>query len=172
MENNIVEDLKDTFQNVNNWLNFAEIKHGALIVLDTTFIMGIIAAMFENKVKCLGIIGLDVMIISVLLSMYSYFPNIKGIKDEWMFCEKRMTQNRNLLFYRDIYRLSNKEYLQEVYKEYYSKDIEEFSKKELDYAEEIVVNSRITMKKYFLFKISLIVSCIGIILLAMSVFSV
>ena len=38
----VLEDLKEIFQNINNWLTFAEVKHGALIALDTTFILGII----------------------------------------------------------------------------------------------------------------------------------
>lgn len=170
MNNNVLEELKDIFQNVNNWLNFAEIKHGALIALDTTFILGVIASMFEGNVKCLGVVGLIIIVLSLLLSMYSYYPNIKGIKDDWMFCEKKLTPNRNLLFYRDIYKLSNEEYLKKLYKDYYDIEITKYSKQELDYAEEIVVNSRITMKKYFLFKISLIVCVIGIIVLIASLF--
>ena len=166
----VLEDLQDVFQNVNSWLNFAEVKHGALIALDTTFILGIITLIVDKKLDGSSMWGLGIIIISLLISMYSYYPNIKWIKDEWMIGRKKVTPNRNLLFYRDIFQLSNKEYLEKIYKDYYNIQVSEFKKKEIDYAEEIVVNSRITMKKYFLFKISLVSCSIGILVLIVPLF--
>lgn len=165
---NVMEDLKEIFQNVNNWLMFAEVKHGALIALDTTFILGIIALIVEDEISGIGIVGLIIIICSLFISMYSYYPNLKGIKDKWLI-SKRIVPNRNLLFYKDIFQLSNKEYLERIYINYYNIEISEFAKKELDYAEEIVVNSRTAMKKYFLFKISLVGCLIGILVLILSI---
>lgn len=167
----IIDDLKDVFNNTNTWLSFAELKHGALIAFDTTIILGILSELGDKLDMWIVSFSLIAVTISLIISLYSYFPNLKSGKDKWIrVANKKKVHGENLLFYGDIYVLSPKQYLNKLYKTYYGKNnVEAFSKKEVDYAEEIVINSKIAMRKYSMFKVSLIVCIIGIGLLMASI---
>lgn len=79
------------------------------------------------------------------------------------------TENsRVLIFYGDINKYNSaKQYLKDIYKYYLEWDInkDDLNKYELDYAEEIVINSKIASYKYKCFKNALKLNGIGLLLL-------
>lgn len=167
----IFDDLDHIFSNINHWLNFAEVKHGALLVFNTTIFLGIFSNFKSNISNCCVKIMLIILVISMFLSISSYFPRQNLAKRK----KQKNAEQLNLLYYRDIATLSNGiEYLKLLYKYYYdeeSKSKELFTKKEIHYANEIIYNSRITSYKYMLFKYSLSFSLISLFFLIIILFN-
>lgn len=161
-----LEILKDIFNNVNNWLNFAELKNGTIIVFDATFISGIISKdVLKNISSCWLYLIIGLISISLILSMLSFYPKLKTINDKWRRCNKAIKVNRNLIFYGDIFELSSVDYIKRIYKDYLNEniDVNNINKIELDYVDEIIVNSKISMFKYSMFNKALIMASASVI---------
>ena len=48
----MTDKLKEIFENVNNWLSFAEAKNAALVALESTIIIGFITSdIFKTPVR-------------------------------------------------------------------------------------------------------------------------
>ena len=164
--------LKEMFSNVNDWLKFAELKNGMMVALNSTFVLAVIKSEFKEKFQAgVYFVVLSLFVISLILSISSYLPKIKCIDDNWLIGKKKgIKPERNLLFYGDIYNISKNDLVNKVYKEYFKKDISniEINKIELDYAEEIIVNSKIAIYKYFLFKLSLYITLFSLLVILIS----
>ena len=156
--------LKDTLSNINYWLAFAEAKNAAIIGLNIAM-LGLVADFISSKSQY-SIFGFYLigagLILSLFFSLLSFFPNLNSDQDD---VHQIIKDRDNLLFYGDICRYSASEYIQALYKQYCNVDIDcsEISKYELDYANEIIINSKITMVKYKLFKYALIIDVILIV---------
>lgn len=162
-----IEILKDIFENTNRWLNFAEAKNGAIIGVNGLFLFKSIEFLFEainDKLKApILIVGfiITILLLGILIELKSFFPNTSVYNDEVDCLDSNSfhyDENVILIFYGDICKYkSSKLYLRDIYKYYLDKDIEieELKKIELDYAKEILINSRITSYKYKLFKMGL-----------------
>lgn len=167
VENDVLEDLKYIFQNVNNWLNFAELKNGALLVFSSGVILARFQIRYCNSVliySILNVISIVSILLGILLSALSFSPKINKVKVK----VKKTDIGKNLIFFNDIMQYkSSDEYLKDIYINYYQLDvnISDLNSKEKHLAEEIFENSKITFKKYNLFKWALRFSLLGIILL-------
>lgn len=172
-----MEILKDIFENINRWLNFAEAKNGALIGVNGLFLFKSIDYLFEIyngliKVNILlvGIIAV-LFIIALLLSLKSFFPDTSVFVDKPDVPNSDSTnENRILIFYEDICKYQNsKLYLKDIYKYYLDINInvKDLKKIELDYSKEILINSKITSYKCKLFKKSLKTNFVAIIIFCM-----
>ena len=150
LNTNDLSEIKEIFLNINAWLNFAEIKHSAAIVLD----IAIVSAMLSLEERSiLVVLSCICLITSAIISLIAIYPNIKncgGIK-----------KKKNLVFYRDIALTEKEEYAQMF----------EDRKSDLmmDYIEEIIINSRITMKKYKKLKFSILCIILGIVLFCVQI---
>ena len=169
------ENLKDIFNNVNEWLKFAEAKNGILIALLGTALFTLLdkstSILFLNNISISNntlVIKFDInlfvslylvfliifLVIAISIMLISFLPQtkqvfkIKDIKNE----------NDNSLFYGDIIKYTPEEYL-----EFIEPDRENFSRSELDYAYQIVINSHIAYKKYKYFELALLAILSGIL---------
>lgn len=168
------DDVKDIFSNVNEWLKFAEAKNAALIAFHLGSIFG--AATIITQTEC-GTIPQPILyylysfiILSALglfFAMFSFWPQTKieaalSKKIEDFFHSRTPTTDGNLLFYGYIDECGKNRYLKELCG-CYNRQQGSCTKLELDYVEQIFVNSRITVRKYFYFKIALLVTIVAVL---------
>jgi hypothetical protein len=149
-------ELKYIFANVNDWLKFAEAKHGGLIVLNAGLIIGILSSYsnIQNFIfKPAVLIGVISFGISVFLSIISQFPVTQNI------LYRRMTiQNPNLYFFIHLSNIDNNTFLDEFKK--VEKDFNP-SKFDSDLINQILVNARIAQSKFSFFKFASYLTAFG-----------
>jgi hypothetical protein len=149
-------ELKYIFANVNEWLKFAEAKHGGLVVLNAGLVVGILSSYsniqnFTNKTTLL--IGMICFGISVFISIISQFPVTQNL-----FYNKKDIAKPNLYFFGNLSCLDNNSFIAE----YQRTDIEfKPTKFDTDLINQILVNSRITQSKFTLFKIASYITAFG-----------
>jgi len=168
------EVLKDIFANVNTWVHFAEAKNGAIIGINGLFLFKAIDYMIAmingdmiGSVFLVAFISI-MFIVALVISILSFFSNTKVFEDEEN-ADEGNTQDRILIFYGDIGKYkSSKNYLKDIHKQYLGSTIDgdSLNKIEVDYAKEILINSRIASRKYKLFNIALKINLLAIFLLS------
>lgn len=149
--------LKDIFDNTNSWLKYAEAKH--------TVLLGFIGAGFfgiHNFVKgfCswnlffqIWIVSFIIcLVISCLIALMSFMPILYPLKKK----KSKRNQNLNPIYFKDIALTEANELLKML-----NEETNENIKVKL--AEQIIINSRITVYKFRLFTISIWLVFIGII---------
>lgn len=161
------DDLKYTFNNVNDWLKFAEAKHVALITLIGAMIFGIIQSWSTLPVWMhpeLKYFVLPLFFISLIICLRSFIPKLdysKIIKRSkknkfnfWKICKKKKSKkevesekNINLLYYGDLRFFK----VVDLIKQY---NITTSNNLDKDLAQQIIINSNIGWRKHTLFKIS------------------
>lgn len=147
------DHLRFIYSDVNSWLSFAEAKNGALLAANAALI-----------VSALGLVGGRVFTyrwveyyfysfvllssLSALLCLISFLPQI-----EIPLIRSRLPSDRhdNLRFYGDISDYDPPTYLTALCSRY-GFPLDSIEPFEEDLAESIVVNSRICMRKYRLFR--------------------
>ena len=142
-------ELKYIFANINDWLKFAEAKHGGLIVLNAGLVVGILSSYsnIQNFIyKPTILIGIICFGISVFLSIISQFPVTQNI-----FYNKKVIPNPNLYFFGHLSHFDNQTFIEELKK---VDDNFAPSKLDNDLINQILVNARITQAKYGFFKFS------------------
>lgn len=150
MEKERSEQLHQFLDDVNTWLHFAEAKNAALIALNIALLAALVSSELSNYCVILFssiIIGL---LVSTAFSLYSF----KSVNNSLKKADGSGI-NINLLHYAYIASLERDEYLINLYRTYWKeadKDIASIPQIEKDYSEEIVQNSRITIRKQSYFK--------------------
>lgn len=169
------EKLKEIFNNVNEWLKFAEAKNGILIALVGTALLTLLDKssdiLFLDNISIsnnIPVIKFDInffvsiylvllmvfLVIAICIILISFLPQtkqvfkIKGVK----------TKNDNSIFYGDIIKYTPEEYLKFI-----EPNRTDFTKSELDYACQIVINSHIAYRKYKYFELALLAILSGIL---------
>ena len=156
-------EIKYIFQNVNEWLKFAEAKHAGIIVLNSAIILGVLTTysnvqVLEKNSTC---ISLFILGVSIFLSLASQFPVTSNI----MFGNSKSKANPNIYFFGDLAKISESDFVNE-----FNKSFNGFTptSAEKDLINQILVNSKITSSKFFLFKICCYISVFAIGLLGLS----
>lgn len=132
------ENIKNIFDDINEWLRFAEAKNGILLGIN----LAIVAICFEkndfenlNNLDLFFISYIAMLLFSFCILVYSFFPNLKT-----------NVQGNNITFYGDIYKnYQNK-----------TEDFIRAAKVEQCYingiAERCIINSEITLSKLKYFR--------------------
>lgn len=147
------EQLYKIFNNVNDWLKFAEAKNAMIIAFNSASIYGIISTLSIDYVKKHDFLMTYLFIVIILLvfstafSLISFAPRVKIIKGGW-YAPGNFS---NVLFFEYLKTKSNLEILKEVTGD---NDESTFTKIEKDIAEQIKQNSIIASRKYSYFTIS------------------
>lgn len=153
------QDIKEIFQNVNEWLKFAEAKHAGLIVLNSGLIFGILSIYKDYKTIIdwrLILVIIIVISVSIILSLISLFPKTKNETKN-----KQVNVTANLYFFGSLSKLSEIELKSELLK---SNPNYHFDRFEEDLLNQIIVNAIITTKKYKLFKFAIWFTTAGIVM--------
>ena len=156
------QQFKDIFNNVNQWLHFAEAKNVAVTTLDIALLA--VYADYIKKVSqnlmwlvfCLSELAL---IVSLCIAIYSFFPK------SYLHNAYNSTNSRNVnpLYYKDIASWEAVSYAQFILSRYYGRVPSQTPEIIfIDYAEEIVTNARIAVRKNILFRNALICALIAL----------
>ncbi len=148
---NMEDKLKDIFENVNNWLKFAEAKNALIIVLNGTLIFrisGFYSHIQNNVIYFLYFMSILMLLISIVIAIISFIPRLKTpyIKMQ------NPLPNDNLLYFGHIAKYTPDQYYLKISK-ILSKD-DKYKEFNMHYSNQIVVNSRITFIKFKQFEIS------------------
>ena len=157
------------FENVNNWLEYAERKNAiVLLFIGTQLTLGklFIERLDGWLLACAIALG-----ICFLLTLASFFPKTALTWSVYFWAESTEAQSPtdNLLYFADVSKYSKAEYIGAL--EVYLK--EDFSEQKYleDLCGQIVANSKITMAKFNIFKATTWFVIIGQILLLVSFWS-
>lgn len=151
------EDLIKIFQNVNDWLKFAEAKHAGLIVLNSGIVFGILTVYkdYKSYVHLYCILSSFIFIgFSISMTLWSLFPITKNYINK-----KKRQSNPNLYFFGSLAQLSETDFKNELLK---IEPNHKFEKLENDLINQILVNSTIATRKYSLFKSAVVSSSIAL----------
>lgn len=156
------EKLKDIFTNVNDWLKFAEAKHGALMVLNSGVVFGVLSVrkdypqvpplVFMLVLGCLGL--------SLLFSFVSLFPRSRKTS-----INKPKPKNTNLFFNGHLALYDLEDLKHELNNRLGTSHA--FNALEEDLASQVIIASAIAAKKYRLFIYALIATASAFIIPAM-----
>lgn len=157
----VQEQLLQMFNNVNNWLVFAEAKNAAIIAFNIACLTFICSVNWFDKFKICYLVFFG-MLVSTIIALISFFPQTgKQTKNEGY-----NYNSDNLIFFNDIAKYGKEEYLKAVFRTYAQVNIsnDEILKIENDLADAITCNAVITTKKYKLFKVALIIEILMLLL--------
>ena len=161
--NERIELLQKIFDHTNSWLHFLEAKNAAMIAFNVA--MAAFCAEMNMPDRCflLSAAIFTGLIISMAVSMWAFYPVNDKLKRPF---GKIVTAN--LLHYAYIASFEQDQYLQKLYGRYWGetdKHLGSFPQLERDYCEEIISNSRITLRKQTNFNISFFIDIIVMFLL-------
>jgi hypothetical protein len=149
-------EIKYIFSNINEWLKFAEAKHGALIIFNSGLVIGILSSynnIQDYIFKPTILIGIICFGISVALSIFSQFPVTQNF-----FYNKKDINNPNLYFFGHLSHFDDVTFINELKKV----DTNFVANKlDSDLINQILVNARITQAKFTFFKIASYLTAFG-----------
>jgi hypothetical protein len=157
------QELKYIFSNINEWLKFAEAKHGGLIVLNAGLVVGILSSYSNIQpfiYKTTILIGIICFGISVFSSIISQFPITSNI-----FYNKKEIHNANIYFFGHLSHFDHQLFVNEFKKVDSSFTPTKFDN---DLINQILINSRITQTKFSFFKFSSYLTAFGFGLIGFS----
>ncbi len=160
------ERLRFILSGVNEWLKFAEAKLGVLVAINGSVAFAALSLLNEQSQAgictrtALLLLALT-NVISMMLCLASLAPCLFPIR-----CAKsRGTRATvNLLYFGDIEALDPKDYLARTAASRRERPRNSSGADLMDYAEQIVTNSRIAVKKYGLFRAGVIITIAGLMI--------
>lgn len=167
------EQLRNIFNNVNEWLKFAEAKNFGLLSLNAAIVFGFSQTTFgqDSIIEKAGFwVFAPISVMSFLVSLISLFPILSKIEKgkkiktwiDWicnLFGKDKKFENIHFYGYlKDIEDDSFEAiYLEKV------KSTEQFTPYEKELSGQILYNSRITYLKYQFFKVGVIFFITGLV---------
>jgi hypothetical protein len=146
---------------VNDWLKFAEAKNGVLLTLCGGVIFALLGNAPANTVAIWlrGIYYFSILLLFVasVVCLISFIPQIKI---PWLSSIGKLSGKENVYFYGDLANYSPTELLKILHQKSGAGDNPTFTPLEIDLAGQIVTNSRIALKKYKHFSLSLWVTLV------------
>lgn len=173
------EQLYKIFNNVNDWLKFAEAKNFGLLTLNAAIVFGLTQITFNNDsvIKMVAFcVFVPFSILSFIPCLISLFPIVTKIESKNKKGEVRNSMKfinylsnkidkdksfENIHFYGYLKDLKEEKFEEKFLKKTGSKD--EFTTYERELVTQILYNSRITSLKYKFFKIGAFLFLIGIL---------
>ncbi|WP_284199734.1 Pycsar system effector family protein [Alicyclobacillus sacchari] len=143
------EELKYLFDKVNDWLKFAEAKHIALITFDTAALFGLISLLTNSSVSATIKVPIATFVVGIGLSVLISLFSFSSITNSNKFFRRKAgpAQHDNLLFFGHISKYEESQY-KEALQNQFNCQLNEW---EGQLADQIVVNSKIVMRKFRLF---------------------
>ncbi len=150
------ERLQIILSNVNEWLKFAEAKNAVLVAANAATIFGAAQIILGERaldVYMYWYLYLFMLFIAsgAIFALCSFLPQVRL---PWLTATGATYEHDNLIFYGDIAKYNPKDYVVALYNADGQAHVQP-STIDLDYAEQIVVNSRITLRKYEFFRYAL-----------------
>ena len=144
MNDKVKDFLEKSLDRVTNWLQFAEAKNAALIAFLVAVLAVLYGGGFIDNIIMQTIIAI-IYLIALILSIMSFSPRYDKDTSQPTGDYK---SDDNLLFWRDIAKYSEGDFLKKAYKDFIVQEKETFTMEEKLYAQEIIANARIAKRKY------------------------
>jgi hypothetical protein len=164
----MLQELKDIFANVNDLLRFAETKHGGVIAFNVAAVAVLCSLVFDkDKVAphslqmCLFLGAAALFVLATLVSLRSFLP----VLSNKVGSTKKPSSPLNVVFFGHIRFFDTASYLLAVYEKIYGvpPSTKAWTKLDEDYANQIIVNSQITQRKFELFRTCGYITLLGLI---------
>lgn len=148
-------EIKKIYEENIQWLNFAELKNGALLTLCVATLGFIIQLNLNVCLKNIAIIFVMIILLICICSFIPFLNQNKYIKKlAYKSYSKKYNSSlidNNVIFYVNIF-LSNKQVYKKALKDILEKPNYSFSKLDNNYLNQIIQISTIASIKYFIFK--------------------
>lgn len=158
------------FENVNRWLEYAEKKNGLLLTI-LSLQLALIKLYVDHNAPNWAFYGSVIgLTFSLILAVFSFFPQLE-IPDWLYFWSPTAREKKpadNLLFFGDIAKYSQSEFIKSM--ETYAGMGSSIESIDSDLCGQIIVNSRITNRKFRLFKFAIWAMLFGQFLFGLSFF--
>lgn len=146
-----------------DWVKYAEKKNAALLVAASGLVLSLVGR-FPDKtytgIRACFWIGCVSMVLSAVICLVSFIPEI-GFP--WIVSRRKTSSEDNLFFFGHIADYSASEFVDALYR---GEDLQPAANKlQLDLAGQIIVNARISLKKFRLFTVASWLAAVGIALL-------
>ena len=162
--NMVYEKLCLSFQNINEWLRFAETKNGVLFAFNGATIIGLLS-LYKDLPKMVQEPVIFVLFPFLMLSLLVLLISFVPIKDKLFRYNTEPPEdalsNINLMYFGDLKNLSISVYLTLFYNSLGYSIPESFTKIEEDLAQQIVNNSAITDNKFIFFTVCAYINLLG-----------
>lgn len=159
------ERLRYILTIVNEWLKFAEAKNGALLVADIALLFGVFRLLNESTGQKVFIyLAIFLVIVSAISSLVSFIPQLKLPS---FTPRKRAGKEASLIFYGHIAKYEPRSYISALYAESGGEPAA-IASIEVDYAQQIIINSRIAVRKYLCFNVGLWLTVSALLFLLMT----
>lgn len=156
--------LQELFKSVNEWLKFMETKNAVLLAIYGV-LLGTAASLIKDSSGYLKPTLLWGVIPCLLLSLLVLLVSFSPINDKFFKTKHELKKtdldNINLLYYGDLMKLEAHSLLELLYRSYKKEIPQVFEKPEIDYANQVIVNSSITHKKQRCFSIVMVINLYG-----------
>jgi hypothetical protein len=166
----VEKQLSDLLNRVIDWLKFAETKNTGAVGLASTALGVIVTFLVAGPpVPTIAGFGLSLgalaLMVSLMLAVASYFPST-NLEKHLMGERELPGPNDNLLYYGHLARYEPRGLSRAIADHYFDHPGESFvpSKLALDYAGQVITNSRITVRKLALFRYSLLLFGFGVLI--------
>lgn len=141
---------------VNDWVKFAEAKNAALLAATSAIVLGILTALEAFPPLPWWLLGYvylatGAIVLAASLCLLSFLPRTRL---PWLGSMRRPSPEDNLLFYADIACYDPRTFLETLYSRSGVRSGQPNPLEE-DYAEQIIVNSRIALAKFRFFSLAL-----------------
>jgi hypothetical protein len=158
-----VKELHHILALVNEWLKFAEAKNAALLIAASAVVLGVpsVAAQLQLCSSWTAIYVTWLIALAALSALVAAFSLLPRTRIPWLLPSTPPQLPGNVLFYGEIHKLDPDTYLNSLRSKLGL--LGDPIPIERDYAEQIIVNSRITMEKYTLFSIALWTLLFGVL---------
>lgn len=165
--------LLTIFQNVNDWLRFAEAKNAALLAFSGTAMTAILTVLITaqglpNSLRIGLLISTIFLNSCTLLCALSFLPKTNLERLLWIrdkpYRKLKPTITDNLYYFGDLQKYSSAELLEALNKQYVNNSaILPYGKESNDIAIQIIINSSIASMKFYLFTYALYFLIISIV---------
>jgi hypothetical protein len=151
------ERLNTIFNNINDWLRYAETKSAALLAANGLAIFGIVRVIQnQDSINIFSVSYLSVVVFQLILStsliLISFSPSLQI---PWLFKGSNIDEKSdNLLFFSDAAKYTPRRYLEVLALASGNKDMNN-SDLELMIAKQIIANSVIAMRKFTIFNLAI-----------------
>lgn len=147
----MLSELHYRLDSINRWLEFAEKKNAALFLANIAIMVGLFETNtfdFASAIDYYLILSVISLALSAFCCIISFIPQIKLKR---LYIKVEVKNEDNLLFFGHIAKYSSHKYIERLYSKagnsYQRKPLEE------EYAEQLIINSRIALKKFELFSL-------------------
>jgi hypothetical protein len=144
-----------------DWVKYAEKKNAALLVAASGLVLSL-AGHFPDKTSPLGIracfwIGCVSLVLSAVICLVSFIPQIEF---PWLDSRRKADSEDNLFFFGHIADYSASGFVDALYRSEGTQPVS--NRLQLDLAGQIIVNARISLKKFRLFTVATWLAALGV----------